>query len=67
MIMVSDILELVEAHYTPRVQEDYEKILKQKQGLEKLEGELFKLEEEKGKIKLNSTPEQVIQYEKLQK
>lgn len=67
MTMVADILELVEAHYSPRVQEDYDKILKQKQGLEKIDGEIFKLEEEKGKIKANATPEQILNYEKLQK
>ena len=61
--MVDDILELVEAHYTPRVQEDLTKALELKRAAEQFIREVFKLEEPgKGKVKANATPEQEEEY-----
>ena len=61
------MLELVEAHYSPRVKEDCALIKRHKQGLEQIDREIFKLEEEKGKVKVGATPEQLKEYKDLQK
>ena len=63
--IISDLLELIESHYMPRVAEDQENIKKNKINLEMVEAKIFKLEEFKGKIKLNSSADTISQYEVL--
>ena len=43
--MVSMVLELVESHYAPRAKQDLKLIREEKVKLERLEGEIFGMEE----------------------
>ena len=43
--MVSMVLELVEAHYAPRAKHDLRLIREEKVKLERIEGEIFGMEE----------------------
>ncbi len=59
---VSDILELVESHYLPRIAIDQDKVKAHKNSLEIIQSKIFKLEESPGKIKDGASEDQLNKY-----
>ena len=66
--MVDQVLELVEAHYMPRVFEDKKRIKEQKKEAEVLEKEKSKLEDPDhlGVTNPTATPEEKKNFEELE-
>ena len=63
--MVSQLLELVEAQYAPRVADDKMAIKRHKEDLQRNEAEIIKLKGADGRLKEDATPEEEGQYQRL--